>query len=241
MNCLAIDDEPLALNVIRDFCSKVEFLNLVHTCTNAIDAFTLLQNEEIDLLFIDIQMPHISGMDFVKTLAKPPLVIFTTAYPTYALEGFNVNAVDYLVKPIPLERFIKAANKANELFSLRKQKGSIRSHNKKAEAGIPNYLLLNADHTTVKINYDDILYIEGLKDYLKVYVKNKSILSKNTIKKMEKKLPSENFMRVHKSYIISLAKIEKIENNRIHMGEKSIPIGDHFKEAFFSHINKYRV
>lgn len=239
MNCIAIDDEPLALEVIKDFCSKVDFLNLVYTGTNAVDAITLLHSEQIDVLFIDIQMPHITGLEFVKTLTHPPLIIFTTAYPSYALEGFDLNAVDYLVKPIPLERFIRATNKAYELYSLRKQKENKNTSHKKEENN--DYLLLKVEHNTVKLNYKDILYIEGLKDYLKVFLHEKYILTKNTIKKIEEKLPSENFIRVHKSFIIGLDKIEKIENNRIYIGEKIIPIGGHYKESFFLRINKYRL
>ncbi len=243
MKCIAIDDEPLALNVIKDFCAKISFLELEGTFTNAMDASKMLYKSEIDLIFLDIQMPNITGIEFCKSLPhfQSPLIIFTTAYTNYAIEGFELNAVDYLIKPIPFERFFKAANKAYELFGLRKGNSNIQASPIQNEPSSPDYIMIKSEYTTIKIRFDDILYIEGLKDYVKIFTGDKRHLTKSTMKNIENKLPVEKFMRVHKSYIVSLDKIEKIENNRILFGDNRIPIGDQFKKDFHLLINKFRL
>lgn len=235
INCIAIDDEPLALNVIKSFCADVSYINLIDVCTNAIDAVQLISNNKTDLIFLDIHMPHISGLQFVKTLANPPLVIFTTAYSEYAIEGFELNAIDYLLKPIPFERFLKAVNKAHELIILKNSKQN------QPVAGLSDYLMIKVDYSTLKVDLSEIRYIEGVKDYVKIVLKDKSLLTKSTMKNIEEKLPPDIFMRIHKSYIVSIPNIEKIENNRIVFGETRIPIGEHYKEVLNQLIDRFRL
>lgn len=249
MNCLAIDDEPLALNVIEGFCSKIDFLSLKGKCTSAFDAIKIINKQTIDLIFIDIQMPDITGLDFIKTLTSPPMIIFTTAYSEYALQGYELNTVDYLVKPIPFDRFLKAVNKAYELYNLRQtntaqESISIRKsevNSAKSNQNTKEFLLIKVEYSTVRVDLDDILYIEGLKDYIKIFTREKMLLTKSTMKNIDSKLPSDMFIRVHKSYIVSFKNIRKIENNRIIIGEKYIPIGEQFKTEFYNYVNKNRL
>ncbi|PKP34535.1 MAG: DNA-binding response regulator [Bacteroidetes bacterium HGW-Bacteroidetes-17] len=242
MNCIAVDDELLALNVIKDFCSKIPFINLVDTCSNAMDAVKLLNEYKIDLIFLDIQMPYITGVEFCKTLVNinSPLIIFTTAYSNHALEGFELNALDYLVKPIPFERFFKAANKAYEFVELKKKKGQILNHDNLSTVQ-PDHIMIKCEYSTVKVNFDSIIYIEGLKDYIKIFTAEKMLLTKSTMKNIETKLPNNIFMRVHKSFIVSLPKIYKIENNRIIFGDQRIPVGEQYKKVFHQLIDEYRL
>ncbi len=240
MKCIAIDDEPLALNVIKDFCSKIDFLELEGSFFNAIDASKAINDKNIDLIFIDINMPNLSGLDFVKTLKNPPLIIFTTAYAEHALKGYELNAIDYLLKPIPFDRFFQAVNKAYEFFQLKNANPTETVH---VAPGEPNqsYILVKAEYATVRVDLAEILFIEGIKDYVKIKMGDRQVLTKCTMKAMEEKLPSENFIRVHKSYIISMEKIDKIENNRVYIGSAIIPIGNSFKADFNQAISKYRL
>jgi DNA-binding LytR/AlgR family response regulator len=233
MNCIAIDDEPLALNVIEEFCKKIDFLHLDARFTSAIQAIDYLARSKPDLIFLDIQMPHVTGMQFLKTLNQPPMVIFTTAYSNYALEGFNVDAVDYLLKPIAFDRFLKATSKAYNLYSLTRKAQPAEEQEK--------YLLVKVEYSTVKINADEILYIEGLKDYVKIYTGAKFIMTKSTMKHIEERLPQDKFIRIHKSYIVSVPKIKAIEYNRVLVGDKQIPIGNQFKQGFNEMIRRIRL
>jgi DNA-binding LytR/AlgR family response regulator len=230
MNCVAIDDEPLALVVIKEFCEKTGFLNLVASYNNPFDALKLLREHQVDILFLDIQMPNISGIEFYKSLSNPPMVIFTTAYSEHALTGFEVNAIDYLVKPFAFERFVKAINKAYELKSLRKETQNQPS------ASTPDFIMIKVEYNTVRIDLKDILFVEGLKDYIKLFCGGKPVLTKSTLKNIEEKLPEERFCRVHKSYIVSIDKIERIENNRIVIGEHRIPVGDQYRSLFYNRL-----
>lgn len=232
MNCLAIDDEPLALNVIRDFCSKLEFLNLVDTCTNAIDALQILENQDIDLIFLDIQMPNINGLEFAKTMIHPPMIIFTTAFSEHALEAYELNVIDYLVKPIPFNRFLKSVNKAQSFYKLQ---------NSNKNSSIPEFMMVKADYATIKVNFKDILYVEGLRDYVKIFIKDQMILTKTTMKNMEEKLPHNHFIRMHKSYIVNLLKIEKIESNHIIYGKAKLPIGNSYRSVFYNIIDQFKL
>lgn len=241
MNCLAIDDEPLALNVIKEFCDKVSFVNLLATCSNAVDAINVINGQHVDLLLLDINMPHISGLEFIKTLVNPPLIIFTTAYSEHALEGFELDAVDYLVKPIPFERFLKALNKAQELFMLRNQKTNEQPAQVEYSTPQHSYMMVKVEYSMVKVDFKDIKYIEGVKDYLKIVIPGKSLLTKSTMKNMEEKLPAGQFIRVHKSYIVSIPNIEKIERNRIIYGDKYIPVGDLYKDEFYRVLDGYKL
>lgn len=224
MNCLIIDDEPLARDILESYVSKISYLTLIKSCKNAFEASIALQENVIDIVYIDIQMPDISGIKFIETLTNPPLVIFTTAYSHYALNGFELNAIDYLLKPISPERFLKATQKAKDLFDLKQQKITSAPEN--------DFIFIKADYQTIKINYKDILYVEGLKDYVKIYTTKKMIMTLLNIKGIMEKLPNSLFIRVHKSYIVSIAAVEKIEKNTIIIGQKCIPIGDSFKDEF---------
>ncbi len=240
MNCLAIDDEPLALNIVKEFSSKIEFINLVATCTNPIEAIKIINQREIDLIFLDIQMPNITGLEFIRSLKNPPLVIFTTAYPNYALDGFELNATDYLVKPFSFERFLRSVNKAYEIISLRKNKAPHADLRQEA-ASPEKFLMIKVEYSTVKVDLQQIIYVEGLKDYIKIYIGKKPLLTKSTMKNIEEKLPSDQFIRVHKSFIVAFSKIESIENNRIIIGEKYIPIGNQYKSSFYSVLDSKRL
>ncbi|MBU0765267.1 MAG: LytTR family DNA-binding domain-containing protein [Bacteroidetes bacterium] len=233
LNCIAVDDEPLALNLIENFVSKIPFLTLIRKCSRVSEAIEILQKEHIDLIFLDIEMPRISGIQFVKSMEKKPMVIFTTAYSIYAVEGFNLDAVDYLVKPIPFERFLKAANKAYKVHSHSVASVGIQGGEYDLSG---NYVFVKTDYKNIKINLDDILYIEGLKEYLKIYAGGKPILTLLSLKAMEEKLPSAKFTRVHRSYIVSIKKIDYVQKNSVVIGEKRIPVGDSYKEKFFSKL-----
>lgn len=240
MNCIAIDDEPLALNIIEDFTGKIDFVNLTARCTSAIEAVNILQNNDIDLIFLDIQMPHITGLEFVKTLENPPMIIFTTAYSDYALNGFELNAIDYLIKPVSFERFFKAVYKAYDLYNLKKKnlENYVATAPNTMQAG---YLLVKVEYSTVKIDVENILYIEGVKDYVKIRIHEKSYITKSTMKNIEEHLSKKLFVRVHKSFIVAISKIKVIENNRIIIDEKRIPIGSQYKQNFMDILNEFRI
>jgi DNA-binding LytR/AlgR family response regulator len=235
INCIAIDDDPSALKIIREFCSKIQSVSIVATFTNPYEAIHTLNNNQTDLLFLDIVMPQISGLEFLKTLYNPPMVIFTTAFKEYAAEGFEYDAVDYLVKPFAFDRFLKAVNKA---FQLLKLKNPINSSTEVIPRILNGFLMVKVEYTTIRVDLNDILYIEGLKDYVKIHTEGKLILTKTTMKNIIEKLPSDSFIRVHKSYIISLNKIDMIENSRIVIGNQRIPIGESFRSSFFEVVNR---
>jgi DNA-binding LytR/AlgR family response regulator len=235
MNCIAIDDEPLALDIITEFCSGISYLNLVGTFTNPMDAAKVLNSIEIDLLFLDIHMPRMNGIDFLKSLYTPPLLIFTTAYKEHAFQGFEYDAVDYLVKPFGSDRFIKAVNKAHQLMLLRKQGSVVPEEQDGARAG---FIMVKVEYSTIRLNIEDILYIEGLRDYVKIYTVGKVVLTKTTMKNIADKLPAVRFLRVHKSFIVAVGKIDVIENNRIIIGKERIPVGESYRSQFLNIINK---
>lgn len=243
MRCIAIDDEPLALHVIEDYCSKIDFLHLEGTFTSAIDAVKILNKHKIDLVFIDIQMPNITGIEFVRMLKKPPLIIFTTAFSEYAIESFELNALDYLLKPIPFDRFFHSVNKAYELYCLKNN----RVTNSPLTPVMPikeaeqKFILIKVEYSTVKVAFEDIQYIEGIKDYVKIKLTSNTLITKVTMKYLEEKLPKNNFMRVHKSFIVSLNSIEKIENSRIIIENKFIPIGSSYRLLFNEYVNQYKL
>lgn len=227
MTCLAVDDEPLALDLLEDNIKKIPFLKLLKRCSNALEANEYLQNNHVDLIFLDIQMPGISGIQFLKSLyQKPPLVIFVTAYEEYAIEGYNLDVVDYLLKPVSFERFLKAINKAHDKFK------SDKPQTLPAEQ--IHHLFVNADYSLVRIALDDILYIEGLKDYVKIFIQSASrpVITRLSMKGLEEKLPEGQFIRVHKSYIVSITRIASIRKSRISINGKDvhIPISDHYKD-----------
>ena len=234
MKCIIIDDEPLALELLEDFISKVPFLELVGSCSSGFEATSILQEQKIDLIFTDIEMPDFSGIDFIKSLDNKPLFIFTTAYSHYAVEGFNLNAIDYLVKPIPFHRFLKAATRAQNLLKLKIEEETPVVDQKES----PQFIFVKSEYENLKINLADIKYIESLKDYIKIHThKEKPILTLSSLKNFEKKLGTLNFIRVHKSYIVSLKHIYSVQRNRIIIDDNWIPIGLNYREDFIKKID----
>ena len=240
IRCLAIDDEPLALQQLITYINKVPFLELAAQCQSALEAREFLEKETVDAIFCDINMPDLNGMDFVKSLAMPPLIVFTTAYSEYAVEGFRVNAVDYLLKPFGLQEFQRAANRLKE----RVESTPAVNPTPPAEEDI---LFLKTDYRIVKVSISDIQYIEAMSEYLKVWVEGepKPIITLLSMKKMEERLP-KNFMRIHRSYIVNLKKIQEVNKNQVVLArartedrtpDTRLPIGDLYKEAFLTYLN----
>jgi DNA-binding LytR/AlgR family response regulator len=232
LKCIAIDDEPLALELLEDNISKVPFLDLVASCSNPLEAMKVLQRETIDLIFLDIQMPGLTGLQFIKSIAVKPMFILITAYEKYALEGYELDVVDYLVKPVSLDRFIKACNKAWELYQLKNRKDTGESQ---------PYFFINADYSLVKVVFADIMWVEGLKDYLKIHLKSSSkpLVARLTMKAMEEQLPSSTFVRVQKSFIVSKDYITSIRKNSVFINDVEIPVGDNYKDAILSLTGRY--
>ena len=227
IRCLAIDDEPLALQQLVAYISKVPFLELAAQCQSALEARSFLENDTVDAIFCDINMPDLNGMDFVKSLAVPPLVVFTTAYSEYAVEGFRVNAVDYLLKPFGLQDFQRAANRLKDRLS------------ESVAADSDNTLFLKTDYRIVKVSIPDIRYIEAMSEYLKVWIEGeaKPIVTLLSMKKMEERLP-DYFMRIHRSYIINLNKIQEVNKNRVIMdADTYLPVGDLYKDTFQAYLD----
>ena len=227
MKCLIVDDEPLAQQVMEEFAGRVPFLEVAGKCSSATEAIEILRTKTIDLILLDIHMPRLSGLDFISSLNNPPQFILVTAYSEYALQGFNVNATDYLMKPVPFERFLKAVTKAYELYTLRNRTGQDKNNT------ADRFMLVKSGYQTVKILFDSILYIEGLKDYVKIYTEGKKpVLSLLTMKGLAETLPANKFLRIHKSYIVAIDRISTISRNRVMIGEKWIPVGENYRDAF---------
>ena len=238
MKCVIIDDEPLAVELLEDFVRKVDTLELVSTFNNAIDAVSFINQNNVDLIFLDIQMPHFSGIDFLNTIEKKPLVIFTTAYSDYAVEGFNLGAVDYLVKPIPFHRFLKSVVRAQQIVNPATTAVQEISENTTAPELEQDFMFVRAEYENVKMNFADILFIEGLKDYVKIYTTdNKFTLTLISLIKLENLLSSKGFSRIHRSYIINIKHVKSIQKNKVLISDKRIPISESYKNAFFERIN----
>ncbi|MCV9928509.1 LytTR family DNA-binding domain-containing protein [Flavobacterium sp. LS1R49] len=236
MKCVIIDDEPLAVELLKDFVSKVDSLELVNTFNNAIDAISIINQTSIDLIFLDIEMPHFSGIDFLNAIEKKPLVIFTTAYSDYAVEGFNLGAVDYLVKPIPFHRFLKSVVRAQQLFNPLHIPASVNPIS--APEINQDFMFVRAEYENIKLNFSDILFIEGLKDYVKIYTTdNKYTLTLISLIKLENLLSNKGFSRIHRSYIINIKHVKSIQKNKVLIGDKRIPISESYKNTFFEKIN----
>jgi len=230
---IAIDDEPLALQLVTGYIEKTPGLKLLDKFDNPIDAAEFLADKTVDLIFVDIQMPDLSGIEFTRLLEKGPKVIFTTAFEKYALEGYKLEIVDYLLKPFSYEEFVVAIQKVQRLISLEKRAAiKVDANNE--------FLFLKSDYKIKRINFNDILYIEGLKDYVKVYTQNNSkpLLSLTSLKLLESKLPDSKFMRVHRSFIVNLEKIDTIERSRIVFGKEYIPVSDQYKDRFQEYLDK---
>ena len=223
LNCIAVDDEKLVLDLLVDNIKQVPFLNLVARCRNAMEAAEVLHKEKIDLVFLDIQMPGLNGLQFVKTLQHRPMIIFITAYKEHAVEGFTLDAVDYLVKPVSFERFLKACNKAFDLYNL--QQKTVRKEM------LPDYFFVYVEYNLVKISIPEILYIESMKDYVKIHLQSSSkpVITKMSLKSLEEKLSPYRFARIHKSYIISADKVTAIKRDLICIGNIELPLSEGYR------------
>ena len=238
IRCLAIDDEPLALRQLAAYIQKIPFLQLVKACESALEARQIMEEEMIDAIFVDINMPDLNGMDFVKSLAAPPLVVFTTAYSEYAIDGFKVDAVDYLLKPFGLDDMKRAANKVKTRYDLL---NAAPTTTVATPTDDDNTIFLKTEHRMVRVDIDKIRYIEGMSEYLRIYLEGvqRPLIVLLSMKKMEERLPSASFMRVHRSYIINLRKIQEVNKSRVIMGADTyIPIGDLYREAFNNYLDK---
>lgn len=238
IRCMAIDDEPLALAQIMGYINKVTFLELVKGCSNAMEALEIVNKEQIDLIFVDINMPDLNGMDFVKSLSHKPLIIFTTAYSEYAVEGFRVEALDYLLKPFGFNDFLKSANKALRQSELLSPKPEPRMEIVTDE---DEHLYVKADYKMIRLDISKIIYAESKSEYVRIYLDNeKPIMTLLSMKALEERLPLDKFMRVHRSYLVNTSRITAIANNRIIIGKDVyIPIGNQFKEKFNNYIDKH--
>lgn len=247
LKCIAVDDEPLALDIIADYVAKVPFLELVKRTENAIEAMQLVQEGNIDLVFLDIQMPELTGIQFLKIAGNKASYILTTAYSQYALESYDLNVSDYLLKPIAFDRFYKAVEKVRnqrqkqEPVAVPEPPQIQGLMSAPAPQQVQDFIFVKTEHKIQKIELDDILYIEGLKDYISIFTKNERVITLQNMKKMEETLPKGEFIRVHKSYIIAVDKIESIERSRIAIGGKTIPVGDTYRDAFFKLIDAKNV
>ncbi len=229
ITCIITDDEPFARKGLQGYIEKISFLDLKGVCEDAIQLSDMLQKQPVDLLFLDIQMPHITGIELIRALPKPPKVIFTTAYEQYALQGFELDVIDYLLKPIPYERFLKAAWKARDYFSLHRQTGG--------GTDTP-YIFAKANGKLEKINFEEILFIEGMENYVAIYLQNKKLVIHTTIKALFEKLPAGKFVQTHKSYIAAINKIESIDGNMLNIQKHQVPISKYLREAVLGQIVK---
>ena len=240
INCIAIDDEPLALDIIKAYCAKVPFLNLAGTFSNAIDTLEYLRHNTIDLMFLDIQMEELTGIQLLNSLKNKPMVIFTTAYDQYAIQGFDLDVLDYLLKPIPFERFVKGANKALELM----QKERVVQPEKQERVTVSNkntFFFVKTETRIEKVNASDVLYVEGMGDYWRIVTKTHRIMTLMNAKGIEEILHEPGFCRVHKSFFVAVDKIEFVERKQIKIGEIMIPISDTYQKNFFDLIEKHKM
>jgi DNA-binding LytR/AlgR family response regulator len=240
INCIAIDDEPLALNKIREYIKRIGYLNLLESFDNAIDAIDFLKNNLVDLIFLDIQMEELSGIQMLETLNEKPKVVLTTAYDEYALKGYELDVSDYLLKPISFQRFLQACEKVYDSLYPQKQP-DISIPDPATQEASKGYFFVKNGNITQKINFDEILFVEGMKDYLRIWTIKERVMTLLSFKKLEEALPSKGFMRIHKSYLIALDKIDSIERNHVKIGTESLPIGDSYKREFFEVIGKDKV
>jgi two-component system LytT family response regulator len=236
IRCLVVDDEPLALHILEDYISKMPFLQLVKVTTNPIEALQLVQEGNIDLVFLDVQMPELTGIQFLRIANGKAKVILTTAYPQYALEGYELDVIDYLLKPIAFDRFFKSVQKAQGIIQP-SSKTEVKAELAPQSDFLSDFIFVKTEHKIQKVYLNDILFIEGLKDYISIFTPAERIITLQNMKKMEDALPERHFIRVHKSYIVSLNKIDSIERSRIFIGDKVIPVGDTYREEFFKIVD----
>jgi len=238
IRCLVVDDEPLALHIIQDYISKIPFMELVKVTTNPIEALTIVQEGGVDLVYLDVQMPELTGIQFLRIANGKAKVILTTAYPQYALEGYELDVIDYLLKPIAFDRFFKSAQKAQSIIQP-SAKAPVRDEpapQQPQQDFSTDFIFIKTEHKIQKVYLHQILFIEGLKDYISIFTDTERIITLQNMKKMEDALPERHFVRVHKSYIVALNKIDSIERSRIFIGDKVIPVGDTYRDQFFKLI-----
>jgi len=240
INCIVIDDEPFAIEQMEDYIKRLPFLNLLASFDNAIDSISFIKENNVDLIFLDIQMHEISGIRLLEILNNPPKIIFTTAYEKYAIKGYELNVVDYLLKPISFERFLKAANKVYDLL-MNNASVNFNNENKLNKLDTKDFIFVKASNKMQKILFSDILYIEGMKDYLRIHTVSEKIMTLQSFKKIISVLPENYFLRIHKSFVISLNRIETIERNKVKIGEKLIPIGDSYKKVFLAELERRKI
>ncbi|MBS1527734.1 MAG: response regulator transcription factor [Bacteroidetes bacterium] len=227
ISCIITDDEPFARKGLQGYIEKIGFFDLKGVCEDALQLSDMLQQENVDLLFLDIQMPHITGVEFLRALRNPPKVIFTTAYQQYAIDGFDLDVMDYLLKPIPYDRFLKAALKAKDYFAMREKPGN----------SVP-YIFVKANGKLEKIAFADILFVEAMENYVAIYQENKKIVTHSTIKSLLEKLPQKQFIQTHKSYVVAIDKVGTIEGNTLHIGEYKVPMSKYLREEVLGVIVK---
>ncbi len=231
IQCIIVDDEPIAREILKDHLQKIEAVKIIASCKNAMEAFNIISSNKIDVIFLDINMPEISGLSFAKSINKNIKIIFTTAYREYAVDGFDLKAVDYLLKPISFERLLQAVNKfLNENTTIYTESKNELTSEKS------DFIFVRSDRKMIKINFSDINYIESLGDYLKIYLPNKTIITRETISNMEAKLPKKDFLRIHRSYILSIAKIESFTNEFVEVNKKAIPISRSYKKGVLQRL-----
>ena len=238
IRCIIVDDEPLALHILEDYISKIAFLQLIKATTNPIEALTLVQEKEVDLVFLDVQMPELTGIQFLRIANGKAKVILTTAYPQYALEGYELDVIDYLLKPIAFDRFYKSVQKAQAVLQplINKPYQQEPAPGPKQDF-LSDFIFVKTEHKIQKVYLNDILFIEGLKDYISIFTPAERVITLQNMKKMEDALPVKYFTRVHKSYIVSINKIDSIERSRIFIGDKIIPVGDTYRDEFFKIVD----
>jgi DNA-binding LytR/AlgR family response regulator len=240
IRCLIIDDEPLAQRVIEKYSEDIPTIEILCKCNNAFEAMQALNEKEVDLIFLDINMPKLSGINFLKTLKRPPLTIITTAYSEYALEGYELDVLDYLKKPFSFERFLKAIQKAQERIKSNTKETVVHEIHT-AQSGEDSFIFVKSNKKTIKVNISDLYYIEALGDYIKIHTNDKVIVTYQSMKKVEALLPSNQFVRIHKSFIVSIGKIKTIEGNMVEVKDEKLPIGSNYKQEFQNIIDKSSV
>jgi two-component system, LytTR family, response regulator len=238
MKCIIVDDEPLALDLLEDNLLRIPFVQNVARCKNAFEAIQAIQQFQPDLVFLDIQMPALDGLSFVKSLPNPPMVIFVTAHKQYTLESYDLNALDYLVKPVSFERFLKACTKANEWYQLR-QRVSEAGFLDVQEKSKPEFMMVHIDYSLVRVNFKDILFVEGLKDYVKIFLTEatRPLVTRMNLKAIEEQLPTQEFHRIHRSYIVALNKIEALRKGSVAIAGQELPVGESFRERLNQYFN----
>ena len=232
IRCMIVDDEPLALDILENYIQRVPNLQLVKRCKHALEAYDYLQRDSVDLIFLDIHMPELTGIDFIKSLSNRPLVIFTTAYSNYAMEGFNLDVLDYLLKPIAFDSFLKAVDKASRLLSSEPEGNQENSE---------EFLFVKSDGKMVKVRYDDVLFVEGMKDYVQIQMSDQRLIVHQTMKKMERALPPDRFLRIHKSFLVAIEKIESLDGNLLEVGKHQLSVGANYRDDLLAHIQRHNL